>query len=58
LAITMQVLYVQKLQLFGYQQHTYIDIIWITTIHRYLPNYCLQHVFINNNHLDFSLNTH
>jgi glucuronate isomerase len=27
LTITMQVLYVQKLQLFGYQQHTYIDII-------------------------------
>jgi hypothetical protein len=27
LAIAMQVLYVQKLKLFGYQQHTYIDII-------------------------------
>ncbi len=22
----------------------------------YLTNYCLQHVFINNNHLDFSPN--
>jgi hypothetical protein len=27
LAITMEISYVQKLQLFGYQQHTYIDII-------------------------------
>jgi hypothetical protein len=29
LAITMEISYVQKLQLFGYQQHTYIDIIWL-----------------------------
>jgi hypothetical protein len=36
----------KKLQLLGYQQHTYTI---IGTIHRYLTN-CLQHVFINNNH--------
>jgi len=42
----MQILYVKKLQLLGYQQHTYVI---IGTIHRYLPN-CFQHIFINNNH--------
>jgi hypothetical protein len=42
----MQILHVQKLQLLGYQQHTYAI---IGTIHRYLTN-CLQHIFINNNH--------
>jgi hypothetical protein len=36
LATTMQILYVQKLQLLGYQPHTYII---IRTIHRYLTNY-------------------
>jgi hypothetical protein len=36
LTITMQILYVQKLQLLGYQQHTYAI---IGTIHRYLTNY-------------------
>jgi hypothetical protein len=46
LATTMQILYVQKLQLLGYQQHTYTI---IRTIRRYLTN-CLQHIFINNNH--------
>jgi hypothetical protein len=42
----MQILYVQKLQLLGYQQHTYAI---IRTIHRYLTNY-FQHIFINNIH--------
>jgi hypothetical protein len=46
LTIAMQILYVKKLQLLGYQQHTYVI---IGTIHRYLPN-CFQHIFINNNH--------
>jgi len=46
LVVAMQILYVQKLQLLGYQQHTYTI---IGTIHRYLTN-CLQHTFINNNH--------
>jgi hypothetical protein len=46
LAIAMQILYLKKLQLLGYQQHTYVV---IGTIHRYLPN-CFQHIFINNNH--------
>jgi hypothetical protein len=35
LTTTMQILYVQKLQLFGYQQHTYTI---IGTIHKYLSN--------------------
>jgi hypothetical protein len=43
---TMQMLYVQKLQPLGYQQHKYII---IEIVHRYLSK-CLQHVFINNNH--------
>jgi hypothetical protein len=47
LSTTMQILYVQKLQSLGYQQHTYAII--TTSIHRYLTNY-LQHAFINNNH--------
>jgi hypothetical protein len=42
----MQMLYVQKLQPLGYQQHKYII---IGIVHRYLFK-CLQHVFINNNH--------
>jgi hypothetical protein len=46
LIAAMQILYVQKWQLLGYQQHTYTI---IRTIHRYLTN-CLQHIFINNNH--------
>jgi hypothetical protein len=47
LLTTMQILYVQKLQSSGYQQHTYAII--TINIHRYLTN-CLQHAFINNNH--------
>ncbi len=43
MAIAMQMLYVQKLEMLGYQQHTYI------IIHRYLSK-CSQHIFINNNH--------
>jgi hypothetical protein len=42
----MQILYVQKLQLLGYQQHTYAI---IGIIRKYLTN-CLQHIFIHNNH--------
>jgi len=42
----MEILYVQKLQLLGYQQHTYAI---IGIIHRYLTNY-FQHIFIHNNH--------
>jgi hypothetical protein len=41
LATTMQILYVQKLQLLKYQQHTYAI---IGTIHRYLTN-CLLTYF-------------
>jgi hypothetical protein len=43
---TMQMLYVQKLELLRYQQHTYAI---IGTIHRYLSK-CSQNFFINNNH--------
>jgi hypothetical protein len=50
LAIAMQILYVRKSQLFGYQQHTYIHIIWIRIIHRYLTIYCFQHVFNKQYH--------
>jgi hypothetical protein len=46
MAIAMQMLYVQKLEMLAYRQHTYII---IGTIHRYLSK-CLQHIFINNNH--------
>jgi hypothetical protein len=46
IAIAMQMLYVQKLEMLRYQQH--ISII-IGTIHRLLSK-CLQHTFINNNH--------
>jgi hypothetical protein len=49
MAITMQMLYVQKLELLEYQQHTYPI---IGTIHGYLSK-CLQHIFINNNHWPF-----
>jgi hypothetical protein len=41
LIVVMQILYVKKLQLLRYQQHTYAI---IGTIHRYLTN-CLQHIF-------------
>jgi hypothetical protein len=41
LTTTMQILYVQKLQLLGYQQHTYTI---IGTKHRYLTN-CLLTYF-------------
>jgi hypothetical protein len=43
---TMQMLYIQKLELLRYQQHTYAI---IGTINRYLFK-CLQHFFINKNH--------
>jgi hypothetical protein len=46
LVVAMQILYVQKLQLLGYLQHTYAI---IATIHRYVTN-CLQHTFINSIH--------
>jgi hypothetical protein len=49
MAIAMQMLYVQKLKMLEYQQHTYAI---IGTIHRYLSK-CLQHIFINNNHWRF-----
>jgi hypothetical protein len=49
MAIAMQMLYVQKLEMLEYQQHTYAI---IGTIHRYLSK-CLQHIFINNNHWRF-----
>jgi hypothetical protein len=44
--VTMQMLYVQKLQPLGYQQHTYT---MTGTIRKYLSK-CIQHIFINNNH--------
>ncbi len=49
MAIAMQMLYVQKLGLLEYQQHTYAI---IGTIDSYLSK-CLQHIFINNNHWPF-----
>jgi hypothetical protein len=54
LTTTMQIFYVQELQLLGYQQHTYTS---ITTINKYLTN-CLQHVFINNSNGYWSKYTH
>jgi len=54
LTTTMQILCVKKLQLLGYQQHTYTI---IGTINKHLTNY-LQHAFINNNHEYWSKYTH
>jgi len=42
----MQILYVEKLQSLGYEQHTY-EIIGKKSMS---IKKCLQHIFINNNH--------
>ncbi len=46
LKTTMQILYVEKLQSLGYEQHTYAIIGKKCTC----VKKCLQHIFINNNH--------
>jgi hypothetical protein len=42
----MQILYINKLQSIGYEQHTYAN---MGVINKIVQN-SLQHIFINNNH--------
>jgi len=42
----MQILYINKLQSIGYEQHTYAI---MGVINKIVQNFC-QRIFINNNH--------